>query len=142
MATSFDAIYDKFLMKISDFSFLKMTEEELEDDFLKYLRSACVNFRQCEKNLFNNFNETELQFNVDLDPYELEILSLLMVIEYLTPHIVATENLKQIIGNREFQFYSQANLLSELSKLRKMLRLEATQLISEYTYARGLDGLE
>jgi hypothetical protein len=142
MATSFDAIYDNFLMKISDFSFLQMTENELEDDFFKYLKSACVNFRQCEKDLFNNLNATDLQFNVDLDQYEIEILSVLMVIEYLTPHIVSSENLKQLIGNREFKFYSQANLLSELTKLRKMFRLEATQLISEYTYARGLERLE
>lgn len=139
MATSFDAIYDTFLMKISDYTFLDYTDEELEFDFLKYLRSACVNFRQCEKDLFRNFNDTLKQFDVDLDPYEIEILTILMLIEYLTPHIVATENLKQLIGNREF---SKANFLNELTKLRKMFRLEATQLISEYTYARGLERLE
>ena len=139
MATSFDVIYDSFLMKISDYTFLDYTDDELEDDFLKYLRSACVNFRQCEKDLFRNWNDTDKQFNVDLDFYEVEILTILMVIEYLTPHIVATENLKQLIGNREF---SKANFLNELTKVRKMFRLEATQLISEYTYARGLERLE
>lgn len=142
MATLFEEVYNIFLMKVTDYSFLKTTEMELEDDFQKYLRSACVNFRQCETDLFRNFNTVDKQFDVDLNQYEIEILATLMVIEYLTPHIVSTENLKQLIGNREFKFYSQANLLSELQKLRKMFRLEATQLIGEYTYARGLDRLE
>jgi hypothetical protein len=142
MATLFDDIYNSFLMKVSDYSYLELTEAELEDNFVKFLRSACVNFRQSESDLFINFNEEAKQFDIDLDNYEIEILATLMVIEYLTPHIVSTENLRQLIGNREFKFYSQANLLSELQKLRRMFRLEATQLISEYTYARGLDRLE
>lgn len=142
MATLFETVYDVFLMKVNDYSYLNLTEAELEDDFIKYLRSACVNFRQSEADLFRNFNEAENQFDIDLDQYEIEILATLMLIEYLTPHIVSSENLKQLIGNREFKFYSQANLLSELQKLRRMFRLEATQLISEYTYARGLDRLE
>lgn len=139
MATTFDDIYDNFLMKISDYTFLDFTEEELKDDFFKYLRSACVNFRQSENDLFRSLNTVDKQFDIDLDYYEVEILTILMVIEYLTPHIVATENLKQLIGNREF---SKANFLNELVKLRKMFRLEATQMISEYTYARGLDRLQ
>lgn len=142
MATLFDDIYNVFLMKISDYSFLNSTEVELEEDFLKYLRSACVNFRQSEVDLFQVFNLDLMQFDVDLSQYEIEILATLMIIEYLTPHIVSSENLRQMIGNREFKFHSQANLLSELQKLRKMFRLEATQLISEYTYARGLERLE
>lgn len=142
MATSFDNVFNNFLMKISDYSFLQMTDEELEQDFMKYLRSACVNFRQCNKDLMTSFDLENKRFNIDLDWYEIEILSVLMLLEYLTPHIVATENLKQLIGNKDFKFYSQAHLLAELSRLRKMFRLEATQLISEYTYAQGLDRLQ
>jgi hypothetical protein len=141
MATSFEDIYMNFLMKITDYNYLELSEEEVEDDLYKYLKSASVNFRQCQHDLLENMDVNAKTFTVDLNYYEIEILSILMVIEYLTPHIVATENLKQLIGNREFKFYSQANLLSELTKLRRMLRLEATQLISEYTYARGLDGM-
>lgn len=142
MATPFNDVFDNFLMKVHDYSFLDLTENELEDDFTKYLRSACVKFRQCDKDLLQAFNVEAEQFSVDLNYYEIEILATLMIIEYLTPKIVSSENLKQIIGNREFKFYSQANQLQELTRLRSVFRLEATQLISEYTYARGLDNLQ
>jgi hypothetical protein len=142
LPTPFDEIYDNFLMKVSDYAFLEMTENELEIDFQKYLKSSCVKFRQCDKNLLQNFDDENQRFSVDLDYYEIEILATLMIIEYITPKIVSSENLKQIIGNREFKFYSQASQLQELIRLRSVYRLEATQLISEYTYARGLDTLE
>jgi hypothetical protein len=141
MATPFSNIFDNFLMKVSDYDFLEMTDEELEEDFKKYLKSACVKFRQCEKALLDNFDAKSELFTVDLNYYEVEILATLMMIEYLNPKIVASEHMKQIIGSREFRFYSQSKQLQELSNLRSVYRLEATQLIAEYTFSRGLDNM-
>jgi hypothetical protein len=76
-----------------------------------------------------------------LSEEEIEIIATLMVVEYLTPKIVSTENLRQMLSDREYGIYSQARQLHEMMALKKQLRLEATQLISDYTYSDGLGGL-
>lgn len=140
MPTPYDDIYDFFLAKVSDYSFVQLTEYEIRDELEKYLRSAIVKFQQSNTNLQNR-DDTIKQFNATLTDFEKEILATLMVVEYLSPKIIATENMKQFLQDKEYKLYSQANHLQKMMELKKEMRLEATQLIGEYTYLDGLGGL-
>lgn len=134
MATPFSDIYDVFLGKITDFTFLSLTIQEIEDNFLKgYLTSAIVDFKKCEKDLTDR-DDGLSTFNIDLDGEEKEILAVLMIPKYLSPKIVTSELLKQHLSDKDFRIYSQANHLKELMDLFDKMTERANELIISYTY--------
>lgn len=140
MATPFEDVYVFFLSKVTDYSFVKVTEAELEDEFEKYLRSACAKFFSAGIRLEKDM--TLREFKRDLTDLEIEILALLMVIEYLNPKIIATENMKQFLGTKEYKIYSQNNHLPNMIELKNSIKSEANHLMSQYSYKDGIGGLD
>lgn len=135
MATKLSELYDNFLSKISDYTFLNLTDEELEEDLFGYFKSARTQFRKCKNSLEVTTDETgEQVFTVDLDPFEIEILTTLMIVEYLKPQVLSSETLKQSLSDKDFKIYSQANQIRELNLLYRMFRQEAEKAITKYTY--------
>ncbi len=142
MSTPFQAVYDFFLMKVEDYSFLKLTEQELEDHLEKMLIISSAKFRNCKKDLSDRDLTTE-QFNVDLSDMEKEILANLMVVEYLRPEITTSNLIKQSMTDRDFKIYSQANHLTQLMELYKQVRNESQSLLNDYSYySNSLDDLK
>jgi hypothetical protein len=144
MATPYTEVYDFFLVKVTDYSFIDTTiystQAELEAELKKYLRSAVIRFRQSKVLLQKD--DVNNQFVYDLGDEEKEILSTLMIISYIQPKIVSVQNMEQRLVDREYKSYSQGKHLEEMIKLRKELQSEVSQLISDYTYADGLNGLD
>lgn len=139
MATPYTEVYDFFLGKVTDYNFIDTdiytSEAELHEELWVYLRSAILRFPQSKVDLSDRSTS---QFNRDLNDFEKEILATLMVINYLTPKIVSTQNMDMHMSDREFKMYSQAKQLTEMMKLKSEMQLEASQLISTYTYKDGL----
>jgi hypothetical protein len=145
MATPYTDVYDFFLMKVTDYSFVDTsiypTRLELENELRKHLRSAIVRFKQSKVNLQDR-DEVSKQFNIDLNDDEMEILSTLMILSYITPKIVSVQNMEQRLTDREYKSYSQGKHLQEMISLKRELQLDISQLVSAYTYADGLNGLD
>lgn len=143
MATPYTDVYDFFLAKVTDYSFVDLekypTVEDLSSELQKYLRSAIIRFRQSK--ILLSRNDVTKEFDNDLNDEEKEILSTLMILSYIQPKIVSTQNMEQRLTDREYKSFSQGKHLEEMIKLRKELQSEVSQLISEYTYADGLNGL-
>jgi hypothetical protein len=137
--TSYSQIYEVFLNKISDYDFLNLEESEVNSIMYNYLRSAIVWFSSCRQDLSDR-DDTLKQFNIDLTDEEIEILSTLMIPEWLKPRINTTENIKQHMSTKDFQMFSQANHLKELKDLKKDCTREAQQLMSRYSYSK--DGMK
>jgi hypothetical protein len=140
MATPFEEAYVFFLSKVTDYSFIKITENELEEEFEKYLRSASVKFFSASDRLDKDLINKE--FKNDLTDLELEILALLMVVEYLNPKIIATQNMEQFLASKEYKIYSQANHLSKMIELKNHIRYEVNHLMNQYSYKDGIGGLD
>jgi hypothetical protein len=137
MATSISEIYDNFLSKITDYTFLSdtITQQDVEDDLFGYFKTARAKFRKCKNDLTTVDDGTgKLVFNVDLDLFEIEILTTLMLVEYIKPLLLSSEVLKQSLSDKDFKIYSQANQIRELSLLYRMLRQESEKMITRYTY--------
>lgn len=132
--TPLTEIYELFLSKISDYSFLRLTDEELEEDLLGYLKSAKAKFYKCKSSLKIVDENGEKSFEDEVHPFELEILSTLMIVEYLKPQVLSSETMKQSLSDKDFKIYSQANQLAQLNLTYRMFRMEARKLITEYTY--------
>lgn len=133
METSYQTIFESFINKISDHKFLSLPDDRIEYLCQTYLTSAITKFRKCKKNLRDR-DDFFQSFNFELDDKEIEILANLMIVEWLTPQIYSIMNLKQVLPDKEFKMFSQANHLAEIRALRESCREEADGLIIEYTY--------
>lgn len=137
MATPYQEVFKVFLGKISDYSFVQYTDEELDEIFSEYLDGACVRFKVCDKDLGDRDNTTK-QFNIILSSEEKQILGRAMVLEWIEPQIADTLLIKQQMTDRDFQITSQANHLQGLLSLRDTIHVEVQKMISSYSY----NGLE
>jgi len=135
MATSYQVIYERFLPKISDYSFLNLTENEVEYQLEKYLKSSIVKFRYCTK--LSDRNEIEKSFNENLTDEEQEILSILMCVEYLSPKILTDDLLRQTLSSKDYTLYSQANHIKEVRSIQDSFKSEAKSLMILYTYNKN-----
>jgi len=140
MATPYTTINVSFLNKISDAYLITMADEELATQLLKFLNSAVPKFKKCKQNLSTR---DVSGFTVTLTDEEIEILANLMVMEWLRPQVNNLEVLKQSLGSKDFQQFSQANHLKELQSLRKETQSEISKLIVDYSYNNNsLDDLD
>lgn len=140
MATPLSEVYDFFLAKVTDYTFIKLNETgDLESVLYKHLRSAIVRFTSCTKDL--TVDAKELEFTETLDDFEKEILATLMSISYTTSKITHIKNLEQILSDKDYKIYSTANHLSQLIALRKDINLEVSNLMVAYSFRDGLDEL-
>lgn len=141
MATSYENIYSRFLPKITDYSYLNLTNEEINENLETFLKSSIIKFRYCDK--LSDRDETVKQFNKDLTEEEQEILSILMCVEFLTPKILTDDLLKQTLNSKDYRLYSQANHIKEIRTLRETFQKEANNLMILYTFDKSkMDGFK
>lgn len=144
MATTIDKLYDAFLSKISDYTYLSndITEADINDELFGYFKTARTKFYRCKNSLEVIVNDVgEQSFTVELHPMEIEVLATLMLVEYIKPQLVTGETLKQMLSDKDFKISSQASQLREIRLLYNVLKSDASKLITEYTYLDlDLDG--
>lgn len=133
MATTYATIYNRALSKITDYELASIPEYDLEDVLHGYLLSAIAKFRKC-KNDLKDRDEELLQFNIDLEDEEIEILSIMVVREWLQPQVQSTLLTKQIFSGKEQNYYSQAAHMKEIMDMDNRLKVEAQKLMRDYTY--------
>lgn len=133
VSTSYDLIYDRFLSKITDYELAELISSDLELYLNKYLKGAIVDFKYCNIDLSDR-NDAVKSFNVDLTETEQEILSKFMLLHWISPNILRLENIRQSVGNRDFQLYSGANFLDKMVNLKKDLKTEAESEMIFYYY--------
>lgn len=135
MATLFTDVYDVFLRKISDYSFLTISQYDSQKIFNGYLMSSIPRFgKQCYKDLTNR---TDTQFNIDLADDEKEILGTLMLVEWLNPVLNDTKLLRLILTDKDFRVYSPAQQIDRVMAVHKKWKDEASYLITKYTWENG-----
>jgi hypothetical protein len=131
VATSYEEVYGRFLPKITDYSFLQLTDSEINEDLEAFLKSSIIKFRHCKK--LSKRDELTKKFIEHLTDEEKEILATLMCVEYLTPKILTDDLLKQSLNSKDYSIYSQANHIKEVRELRDVFQSESNQLMISYT---------
>lgn len=134
MATLFTEINSIFTRKISDYSFVNLTQTDLDNILKGYLESSIPKFKKCKTSLSDR---TATQFNQTLTDEEKEILGILMIFEWLNPQILNIELLKQALSSKDWSAYSQANHLKELRILREDMQSESERMMTSYSYDNG-----
>jgi hypothetical protein len=139
MSTPYETIFDSFLSKIEDDLYTNL-DFDIESDMTKLMNSACIQFQFPKVNIFDK-DDTMQQFNVDLSPYEIEIISNLMKLEWIKRKINSTRLLEQMIGDKDFRLTSQANHLKVLMDLKVETETEINSLVTKYSYTNDRQSL-
>ena len=129
--TSYETIYNKFLQKITDYKILQLEDEDVVLMMNGWMTSAIAKFRTCSSDLSNR-DDALMQFNDQLTDLEIEILSILMVSEWLAPQLNSGLLTKQMITGKDQKFYSQSAHLKELMDLKAASDKEARLLLNRY----------
>ena len=129
--TSYWKVQEAFLAKTLEDEWGDWTIEETEEDMRQLLESAIPYFKFPRV----SFDRNEEGFVEDLNPEEIQILSVYMKCEWLNRSIMTWENVKPLYEERDF---SQANLLDKLKSTLESERLNASRL--EGFYYRSIRG--
>lgn len=132
MATDFSVVYGSFLSKVTDTDLSDMTEEDANSVMSDLLKQATVKFSEsCKKDLSD---VTATGFVSDLDDYEVDILSELMVEGWYKPHINYTDLLRNKLSTKDFTTFSPANLQKENRESYELAHKRARSMINEYSF--------
>jgi hypothetical protein len=137
--TKVSELYDSFLSKISDYTFISMsrTDNEVEEELFGYLKSAIRKFqRRCRQDLtIGEDTDGDKAFLSTLTYEEEDVLVAIMLVEYLKPQVLSSDTIRQNMSDKDFQVYSQANHLRELGLVYRQFRGEARALLLEYGFS-------
>lgn len=132
MATDFSVVYGSFLSKVTDTDLSDMTEEDANSVMSDLLKQATVKFSEsCKKDLSD---VTATGFVSDLDDYEVDILSELMVEAWYKAHINYTDLLRNKLSTKDFTTFSPANLQKENRESYDLAHKRARSMINEYSF--------
>ena len=133
--TTLQDVYDSFLSKITDYDYLKLSEEDLNEELAMKLKSAIAKFIIADDIKINEMTE---QFNRELSYLEIEILAYGMVLSWVEPLVNNMETMKQRLSSKDFSVYSQAKHLAELNEVRIRANKEFNYWINRYSSSKAL----
>ena len=143
MSISYDYFTGAFLSKISEYEFIKLTEENRTAIIDDYMKRAFAAFRKnCNYDFFTTSNDESREFYVEVDDLlELDeiadIVSEGMVVQWLKPYAYKQDLLESLLNTRDFTSYSPAELLKQVGSAYAKAQKDFTQMIREYSYNHG-----
>lgn len=137
--TPLETVYDSFMQKTTDYKLLKLSQDDYYAECLQLLKGALARFILADD---ITINSTLDEFNRELTLLEIDILSLGMVIHWVSPKVNSIELMKMSLGSRDYQMYSQANHIKELLEMKKEANREFSYWITQYSSKKALEELK
>lgn len=143
MTSGFDEIFSRFMLKVTDYSFVEMEDDLVYDmmigwmvstlskPYVRRIFSSLVVDEDLEEIEFELANPEDEQSDAD---YAMEVIATGMVVEWVTPQVNSVINTQQMFSGKEVNFYSQANHLAELQNLLKLSSSTLRKLIRDRGY--------
>ncbi len=134
MPTLFSEIYTKANILFDDAPLLASLDDDEYDELLElFLSKSKIYFKSCKKDL-TDIDDTLKQFNEDLDDEEQWVLALGIRLVWLERKLYKEENLRNKMGNRDYQTFSPANLIDKLILLRDKTEKDLKQRVVDYSF--------
>jgi len=145
MLVSYDVFTAAFLSKITEYSFVHLSDENRQQLTDGYLKLACSAFSDvCLWDLNGDDDERVFNFtkdDVDITPNELDeivdIISEGMVYQWFKQYMYAAENLKNMLNTNDFSAYSPAELLYRMTNAYTTCERNFTNRVRAYSYRHG-----
>lgn len=137
MATPYSKVIEVFLNKITDMDLPKFDDITRDIIVIGYMKSACTKFAKvCEMDLYDRDDEIR-EFRCDLDDEVIDIITENMLVEWLKPKVLFSDNLSNVLNTKDFSMYSPANMLKELRETLAYLKKNARALVNNYSFAHS-----
>lgn len=139
MPTKFDEVFAAFLNRISDYDYAnKLSKDDLVYVLTTFLESSVATFNEASGEEYDDFllDKENQVFDRELKRIEIDILAHLMVVEYLKPNLYTTELIRQVLSDRDYKVYSQANQMNQLKDLYEVTKREANVKMNYYLFNR------
>lgn len=139
MTSVFEDIFSRFLLKVTDYNFVRLDEDTVNEMMIGWLKATLS--KPYVRRIFSSltisedFEEIEFELKNPVDEqsdadYVEELVATGMVVEWVTPQVNSVINTQQMLSGKEVKFYSQSQHLAELKgllsdsnqALRKMIR--------------------
>lgn len=134
MPIPFTSIYTKANILFEDVQLLQdLTDEEMDELLEIFLSRSMIYFKSCKIDLADVDN-TLKQFNNDLSIEEQFILAEGIRLVWLERKLFREENLRNRVGNREYQIFSPANLIDKLYMLMNNSKKNLLTMINDYSF--------
>ena len=135
ISTPFSDIYTKASILFDDANLLSnLTDDEYEDLLELFLsKSKSIYFKSCKKDL-SDVDDVLKEFNEILDDEEQFILAEGIKLVWLERKLYKEENLRNKMGNRDYQIFSPANLIDKLMMLRDKTEKSLKQKVVDYSF--------
>lgn len=142
MATPYSDIIEVFLNKITDMDLPRFDDITKDAIVIGYMKSACTKFAKvCKVDLYDKDDELR-KFKADLDDEIIDIITENMLVEWLKPKVLFTDNLSNVLNTKDFSQYSPANMLKELRETLSYLKKNARVLVNNYSFAHSEDNVD
>ena len=137
MATTYSVVYGAALGKMTEYEYSGMDTTDIDNCLYDYLISAIARFmRVCKTNLSDRDDMTK-QFNSDLTIDEIDILSELMVEQWIKPKLNCSELMRNHLNTKDFTMHSSYNLLNSLRDSYNNIHSTTETMIKRYSYYNG-----
>lgn len=139
MPTKFDEVFAAFLNRINDYDYAnKLSKDDLVYVLTTFLESSVATFNEASGEEYDDFllDKENQVFDRELKRIEIDILAHLMVVEYLKPNLYTTELIRQVLSDRDYKVYSQANQMNQLKDLYEVTKREANVKMNYYLFNR------
>lgn len=134
MATTFEAIYNSFYSKVTDFDLADMLEDSASAFLFDLLKQAVARFNSNLGTAVFKMNDSESQFTADLTDLEIDIISEIMVENWLKPKLNNSELLRNRLSTKDFSQFSPANLLNAVRESFNLAHSRSESLVNKYTF--------
>ena len=137
MATPYSDVINSFIMKVEGYKLMALLPEDRVDIIMFYMNSAIAKFyKKCKHDLLNVDTENNM-FNETLSIDDIDVLSEIMIVEWLSPQIYNDELLESRLNTKDFTEYSPAKLIEQINAVYKESKKRVKYMIIQYTYDNG-----
>lgn len=145
MTSDYENIYSRFLQKVTDYDFVKLDTDDayaMMNDWIKQTAQ-----KPFVRKLFSSisFDHDVMKVNYEMnesysgdEEFSKEFVENMfasgMVVQWLEPRVKSVINISQMVSDKERQFYSQAQHLSQLKDMLQTEEENMRKLIRDYSY--------
>lgn len=141
MHLSYDVFADAFLNKTTEYTFIRVPEENRTVIVDGYMKRALPRFAKVCKHDLTVFDDESRSFSSDIpaDAVDeiVDIVSEGMLEQWMKPYVYRQENLENVLNTRDFTTYSPAELLLRIGNAYAKVQRDYTNMIREYSYSHG-----
>ena len=136
--TPFSDVYSRFLSKVTDYDFLELTDKELGLELQMKLQDTLGRLPMLELEMDLNTKK----FNRTLTSFEKGWLAQGMLVCYLETKVFNISNMSNHFSSKDFNVFSTANHLKQLTDLHRYADEEFTHLTNQYLIYQMKEGFK